>query len=246
MVLLLDLGNSRLKWTSLDGVGQGACLWSAHGTSWEEAWRKLPRPQRIVAVSVVGEAREALVNDWCRTNWQLGVEYLQTTARHAGLENGYFQPQQLGVDRWAALLGAWRRFHGNLLVVDAGTALTIDAVSAEGQHLGGVIAPGLSTALRALSDTADRLAVSELEAIREPWGRSTQECVVTGVLQQAVAVVERSYHSLERELGCCVQGVICGGDAPLLLSHLSGCWEHVDDLVLRGASVLAEIGEEGV
>jgi type III pantothenate kinase len=151
MRLVLDIGNSALKWGLVDERGvrdAGRVLHRESGIA--AALAMLPaglstHPD-IIGVNVTGRAAATCVEDWAGRS----VRWLEASATAGGVRNGYEQPRQLGVDRWAALVGARRLGTGPWVVVGCGTALTIDLLRADGQHLGGYIVPGLG-------DAGDRL-----------------------------------------------------------------------------------------
>ncbi len=165
--LVLDLGNSRLKW-GLHGnrgwMGFGATPNAEIGTLALRDWQNLPRPSRVVGVNVAGEpARVRLEAQVAR--WRLVPQWLTATAEGAGVVNGYKVPAQLGADRWASLVAARQRATSGELVpapavvINAGTAVTIDALDESGRFLGGLIVPGVHVMLRALAENTAALKV---------------------------------------------------------------------------------------
>lgn len=161
---------------------------------------------------------------------QLGLQasFARSEARFAGLRSGYRRPERLGVDRWLALLAAHRRAPGGVCVAMAGTALTLDAVDAKGCHLGGMIAPGMSSLRRALRDAVRFQTQAEQPRLRAILGRDTDACVGAGTLFAALGALDRAAAQATP-----ASRLITGGDARSLMAFLPG-WEWVPDLVLEG------------
>lgn len=185
--LQLDLGNSRLKWRLVAGgrvLSRGAC---APG---DAAWLASPEaPQAVQVASVAEAATEAALA--ARVREQLGLEpyFVRTAARFGDLVNSYPEPERMGVDRWLAMIAARAQCADRLCVVDAGSALTIDLVAADGRHEGGYIVPGSALMARALLADTGRVRFEAGQADSLAPGRSTAACVHHGIaLAQAGAL----------------------------------------------------------
>lgn len=247
MNLLIDIGNSAIKWGSSDGGRQLLTGRAEHaGRAAEELpatlWAGLARPERVLCASVAGDEWREALGHWCRERWQLVPEFVVSEAERAGVRNGYRVSERLGVDRWMALLGAWHAWGGPACIIDAGTALTIDALDADGEHLGGLIMPGVEMMRRSLfANTHGIRAEAPGEATL--LGRDTRAAVTGGTLVAAIAGVERVVADLQQALGPALQLVLTGGEAARLLPLLRGSYRHDPDLVLRGLAVVA--GELG-
>ncbi|MGD8710813.1 MAG: type III pantothenate kinase, partial [Ectothiorhodospiraceae bacterium] len=155
MKLLLDIGNSRLKWALAHDGELRTTGWCPHQgrlpPELAQQWSQLASPDEVCAVSVAAsELWEELVA-WAGARWNLTPVWIRTPGKGGGVRVGYSQPETLGTDRWAAMAGAARRGMLPACVVDCGTAATLDAVDAAGTHLGGMIVPGLSTMRRSLN-----------------------------------------------------------------------------------------------
>lgn len=244
MILLADIGNSRLKWLAWrpGGPGAGTAVvyrGRALDEVLEEAWGTLPRPERVAAVNVAGEAVAAAVRDWCESRWRLRpVFYLAGTAA-CGVRNRYAEPGRLGADRWAAMIGAYHRYGGPVCVIDCGTAVTLDLVDARGRHQGGLILPGMALMRQSLyRDT--RGIPDEGEAGGEWLGHDTRSCVTAGTRHAVAGGLERALRGLDGAVRC----VLTGGDAARLASLLDREVILEPDLVLHGLRLLAEEAEE--
>lgn len=241
--LVLDAGNTRIKWALARGgnfVANGAVPTNASGRLGRE-WMGLDlHGVRAVACSVAGDAVRAAVADAVTAAGGEGVAWLASGERCAGVRNGYARPSQLGVDRWAALIGARARSHEPTIIVNAGTAITIDALTASGEFIGGMILPGVELMLEALASrtaglTAQRGAFSE-------FPRNTADAMTTGALDAATGAATRAQLRLQGREGKPVRMLVSGGAAEALLPCLPAGAEHVTHLVLAGLLVADDAG----
>lgn len=245
MILLIDIGNSRVKWTTFNEGKLGVQGAAAHG-SWGEAdWRReieCSGATRVLAASVATPARNALLTAACQRSIGRPPEFVTSTAAAAGVRNGYSMPAQLGVDRWLAVIGAFHRHSAACCVVDAGTAMTIDAVDGAGQHLGGFIVPGprlmVDSLLTGTSDLADRWSWdSAPDQTRFPG--NTRDAIEHGCLKALAALVETALRQIEVRASQPPRLILTGGAAPVLIPWLPQPVEFVTDLVLQGLARLA-------
>lgn len=246
--LLLDLGNSRVKWMLAKpghlGRQRALTLDAAGAVPVDALLAALPK--RVDVIRMVSVARPARTRALARAlRRATGVEpwLLHTTARAAGVRCGYREPWRLGADRWAAVIGA-HHLHvppQALCVVDIGTAMTIDFVSREGQHGGGVIMPApalmVETLLRGTQGIRRR-ATPGGTGRRTLFARGTHEALVQGSRHAAAALVERALREARARFGGRPRLVITGGGAAQLLPWFTVPYAHVPDLVLRGLAAL--------
>ena len=155
-----------------------------------------------------------------------------------GLHIDYDDPARIGVDRLAAAAAAHRAAPGQaVVVVDAGTALTVDAIDAEGTFRGGAIAPGLRLGLNALSAGTSFLPQVELAATTPLLGKNTADGLRSGALHGSAALVEGLCARMAATLDSPVALFLTGGDAPLLEPHIAAVHTCAPDLVLRGLAL---------
>lgn len=247
MILLLDAGNSRLKWATLrNGHFE-------HGGSLEQtdeaikecasaAWGNLDAPEAVLVANVAGEPLRRALNSWVKRRWKLTPEYVAATAEQFGIRNAYNEPARLGVDRWLALLAARELFTGPLCVVDCGTALTVDVLAQDDRHLGGLIIPGMQLMRDALTARAEGIR-GQIDLATHAQvtllGTDTGSAVAGGTLYAEVAFIDRIFADLRAELGPELRCVITGGDAQRL-QPLLGCRAHYEaELVLLGLARVA-------
>ncbi len=243
-ILLLDVGNTRLKWALDD---EGAFL---AGGGFRHGGRLDPdalgtlircdaaRPVRGVVSCVANEPLCATLAGWFEQHLGLSLQRVTAAARGWGVVNGYAQPQRLGSDRWAAMVAARNRCAGLVCVVDAGTAITVDLLDGAGQHQGGYILSGLHMLLEGVAENT-AVRVSDLPApLREP-GRDTACGLANGALEAACAFIESIVRHFEQQMGEAVQCLLTGGDGALLSPHLQIPHATEPALVLHGLSRMA-------
>lgn len=235
MRLEIDAGNSFIKWR-LSAQGQEVSrgrLAKAAFTPTQLAAVVGAVPDAVWVASVLGAAFEQQLSQWCRQHWQLAPCYARTQASCAGVRNSYQQPERMGVDRWLAMVAAFSRRRqcgpGGLVVVDCGSAITIDYLDQNGQHQGGYIIPGLTTMQRSLlRHTAQiRYEAAPLKVSLKP-GNNTADAVTQGALFALHALAQR----LAQDVGA-GEMLITGGDGELF-QRFAGVGEYSPDLVLDG------------
>jgi type III pantothenate kinase len=243
--LVIDVGNSRMKWglwTPRGWLAQGVVPNADIGTLALRDWQNLPRPMRAVGVNVAGEAARVRVEGQL-SRWRLPVEWLVAAESAGGVRNRYERPAQLGADRWASLVAARRRVIGAdpngapCVVVNAGTAVTVDALAADGVFRGGFILPGMRLMLRALSENTAALKVAP--GRYEDFPTNTPDALYSGALQAVCGAIELMRLRLT---GGSMQAVcyVAGGAAQEIGPHLAPPVEVVDNLVLEGVLALSE------
>ena len=224
-VLCIDSGNTRLKW----GLREGG-VWLQQGVASAAEPGALPAvAERVVACNVGGlvprNAIEALA---ARTG--VAVEWVRAQPAQCGVTNGYEHPDQLGADRWAALIGARALHRGDCLVVMCGTATTIDLLGADGNFHGGLIVPGLDLMRDALARGTADLPATAGTFVDQP--RNTFDAIASGAVQATVGAIERMFRQLDvtRDPLCLISGGAAGAVPP----RLTFAHRAVDNLVLEG------------
>lgn len=241
--LLVDIGNTRIKWAlAADGLTIGAPFPSpaAGLTGWlDRYWPPLPPPAEVWISSVAGGATGETVTDWISRHWQLEPHYARVQASGHGITTRYQQPERLGVDRWLALVGARHAFPGPLCVVDCGTAITLDALDADGIHQGGLIAPGLGLMRDALMRSAPGLDVAP-EDCRDLLATATAPGIASGIRQAAQGLIERGLARLAEDWQAEPRLILTGGDGERLGIDLRVPYQHRPNLVLEGLLAITE------
>jgi len=230
MRLLIDAGNSRLKWAVAGPRG-----WDAQGDlGYAELGLLadvLPSVDRCFIASVTGDRHERALRELLGKG-QIRAEWLAAERRFDDLANGYDDPAQLGVDRWMAVIAAHARKRGPLLVVSVGTAMTVDAVSTDGTFLGGLIV------LRdAIAQGTARVAAGN--GCWQPFPSNSADAVQSGIIAALAGAVLVQH----RQLAASAEDVCCfltGGGAAMLQPHLPVALEWVPNLVLEGIDRVAQ------
>ncbi len=232
MIIAIDIGNTRVKW----GL-YAENRWHSTGFMMTaEAEKKLiaqaekwPANAHVVICNVAGKALEEVINPVFSARFRQCF-WLRAQASTAGLINSYEEPQKLGADRWAAMIGARSKEKGATLVVCAGTATTVDWLDARGVFRGGLIMPGFDMMRMALAANTARLPFAEGVLSDEP--RNTHDAIFSGCLYAQVGAIERMYVNLckEGEAHC----LLTGGIAPLLAPCLTIPYRIEENLILTG------------
>jgi len=245
--LLFDAGNTRLKW----GIAEGARLVRTGAITHETLAEtgiaalttRLPRDVDTVLVSnVAGASFATRLSGVIGMHCNCDVHFARPASAAFGVTNSYRQPRHLGVDRWVAMIGAYNEFHSALCIVDAGTAVTIDALDRSGQHLGGQILPGIALMTGALSsDTSDLPAVRRAPPAAgggmDAFATSTGSAIYNGSLGAVCGGIERAVRTL-RAARYRPKLVLTGGDASRILARLKDSAVHRPNLVLQGLAIM--------
>ncbi|MBI5006328.1 MAG: type III pantothenate kinase [Nitrosomonadales bacterium] len=237
-MLLLDVGNSRCKW-ALAQAGAWTHQGVAGNTEWvvlQHAFAALPPPHRILVSNVAGEAMAQRLGAICAA-WKCQPEFVTADAECCGVRNGYERAESLGSDRWAALIAAWQRVRGACLVVNCGTATTVDALSAQGEFLGGLILPGVSLMQHSLATNTAQL-LAEQGSLQD-FPRNTADAIHSGMMQATLGAIRHQFGLLHSRYGD-VRCLLGGGAAEIVQPHLDLPLERVDNLVLKGLQVIGE------
>jgi len=241
MHLLVDIGNTRLKWgmATESGFLSGEPLVHRELSRQDllAAWNSIGSPARMAIACVSAKPLLELVCSVAEELWQ-GIEivHAQSKAYACGVHNAYRQPEKLGVDRWLALLAVHRQYSQAVCLVDCGTAITLDVMDAQGRHQGGMICPGLALMKQSLYLGTENLQFSGTHYPVE-LASFTEAAIYSGTLSAATGLIE---HVLARQPEQ-TQLILTGGDAKLIASQLAFKAVIDPDLVLRGlAMVLTE------
>lgn len=238
MILELDVGNTRIKWRLL-AADTLLPLNTGHVSDLQQLQRVTELQVGISFArmcSVRGGELNQQIEQWVRDQYGIELQRAAVMVSRGGVSNQYADVSRLGIDRWLAMLAAYRRAGGACMVIDSGTAFTLDVVDAQGQHKGGYIIPGLGLMRSSLeAHTAIRLMENYSGDSRE-LGHSTDAAVFNGTLSALLATVELQRQALQAQGS--VKIYFAGGDAELLhsLADIEGS-EVVSTLVFDGLDV---------
>ncbi len=259
MNLWVDVGNSRCKWARQN---QGSSLAEQQGVNYtpetlskllDAHWHRWGgAPQSVWVSNVAGAAVERTLRQWIAQHWGCEVQFAYTQKQACGVTNGYENPGQLGVDRWLALLAAHQLSPAApCLVVDCGTAVTLDLLNERGQHQGGWILPGLHTMRLALQKNAHALqqnAATWQEPGQKPDycaapprlkgaflpARDTQNGLIFGTLYAVICLITQVWDTVSMHGKFPLNVFLTGGAAPEVYPHLTLLCRHEPNLVLQG------------
>ncbi|MDB6098725.1 MAG: type pantothenate kinase [Gammaproteobacteria bacterium] len=247
MILVIDVGNTRLKWAWLTSTGlsdqQAVVHRDAKPGIWTTAlFKSGQRPSRVLVSNVAGPVMAKTLARLTKRNFRVDVEFVTAAREFHGLTSGYLDPSLLGADRWLALIGAWTRARTALCVVDAGTAVKVDSVDLSGQHLGGLIAPGIHMMREVLMSNTSDIAKASLNSSPSLAGilaNNTIAAVSRGAVFALAGMADRAAEVIEQSTGSQPKLFITGGDASIIAGTMRTRGEIVPDLVLQGLAVIA-------
>jgi type III pantothenate kinase len=249
MHAVVDIGNTRIKWALLDHGRLEQPGSAVHRDALDAALAALdatlPRMlERVVVANVAGEAIAERLRELVGTRRGARVEFIATAAQRFGVRCAYAEPARLGVDRWVAVLAAYRAAAGAACVINAGTAVTFDAVDAGGRHLGGLILPGARLIAAALDRETSNIGATEpagaAPAGLDLLGKSTDAAVGNGAMLALAAALDRAVGTVARALGTQPRVYLSGGGAAQLRGWLETSVELRADLVLEGLALFAD------
>ena len=177
--------------------------------------------------------------------WRIHAQLVVVEQNRFGISTRYNNPRTLGCDRWLALIAAHQEFTKTVCVIDCGTAVTIDVITDNGMHIGGLISPGISTARHSLGQKTNNLPMVENHIENNNNSSSflannTQDAILGGTLYQISAYIERIVSEFKQEFGDNTESIITGGDAQLILGLSAHHIHHRETLVLDGLRIVAK------
>ena len=244
MMLLVDAGNTAIKW-GLYKAGEivitDRFVHRDHEITEQltRSWKSLQQPADICIANVAGQALGDALSAWIRQQWSLTPRFVSTTDEACGVKNAYPVAEDLGVDRWAALIAAHHHTRDAACIIDCGTAITVDVLAADGQHQGGLIIPGIELLKQVVrEDTAGVRPRTEIQAATL-YANSTAAGVHGGAVYMAVAAIDRIITDVAATQNQDLEVVITGGDAGKMLPLLARSAHHDPALVLKGLAIIA-------
>lgn len=253
-VLLIDIGNTRIKWARFDGKRLGRQHAAVHsGWGGEDYARHVIGSgrglDRILVSSVAGQRAARSLQLAARRARAVAPEFVASQRHGGGITVGYLEPWRLGVDRYVATIGAYHLAKGKAVcVVGVGTAMTIDLVDAKGRHHGGAIIPAPTLMVESLLNNTDgirRRARGGAEGGNGLFGRSTRDALEQGSRYAAAALIDRAVGEARALIGGRAPVVmLTGGGAPAVQPLVKSVCVSVPDLVLQGLAALCSSGRE--
>ena len=245
MLLVIDIGNTRTKWALADDAGKLSPTEFCLNANIAKANFPIAQAQSVVIANVAGEAMARQITPLLQP---LALHFITASAQVCGVKNNY--QNTLGADRWAALVAAWRNTKHATVVVNAGTAITIDCIGKDGTFLGGTIMPGLRLMHESLSKNTAQLRVDEVGVSNfdADFPANTQEGIQTGCLNAVAGAIHLMQKRLEKHSGWLPKLIISGGDAPNIAKALNTPILNIstkqviiiENLVLQGLVLLSK------
>ena len=242
-MLTIDVGNTRIKW----GVWRGDQLEQSGGDRYESAqllleldriFGSMDLPDQVVICCVAGEKVKTNLVLWFEEQGNHQLSFIESASSAMGVTSAYQRPEQLGVDRWVAMIAAHHKYSDSALcVIDAGTAVTLDYMTAEGRHMGGLIMPGIELMRKSLYQGTDALA--EIPGNQVNLARNTQDAVYSGCASLMFNGIPAVYEKLCQQYGDKAIVVVTGGDAEKLAEYFDNDCLLEPNLILYGLRLLA-------
>ena len=233
MILAIDAGNTRVKWGLHDGaqwLERGAVVTAECGRL-DDALPRVSGIERAIIANVAGQTVARALGEMLAAR-HIEARWARSEAERCGVRSGYAEPAQLGVDRWAALIGARHLYAGPCVVVNAGTTMTVDALSSESIFLGGFIVAGYSMMREALATHTAQLELCEGRFSFFP--DNTADAIASGALNALAGAVERMRRYMVETGEDDPLILVSGGNAAVLAEGLEGAPRIVENLVLEG------------
>jgi type III pantothenate kinase len=241
MKLLIDAGNTRLKWALADGNDwvRSGILPVEQAGELSKQFADMRDIQQIWVSNVAGEEIAQHIRNIGAGKYGQ-PHFVVARQAQCGVRNGYSNPSQLGSDRWAALIAAWHLVQGKCLMVNSGTAITIDTLSGQGEFLGGLILPGVELMQRSL--VAATVQLKSAQGEYAPYPLNSADALYSGAIQASCGAIERQYTLLNDHSA---PVILSGGAAGLLQPYLNQKLfsvppRVVDNLVLQGLLLMAQ------
>jgi len=240
MLLAIDAGNTRVKWGLHDGkrwIKRGHAD-TACAATLKSVFARLPPAREIIVSNVAGGGLRATLERALPVS--PAARWIRSAAAQCGVRNSYAKAAQLGCDRWAALIAAHAMCRGAAVVVNAGTALTVDALTEDGVFVGGIIVPGVELMRSALA--RDTAGLRRRPGTFSFFPDNTGDAIMSGAINALCGAVERVALHLQQGGGAMPACLLSGGAANLIAPQLNLEVKVVDNLVLDGLIIMARNG----
>ena len=239
MKLLLDIGNSSVNWASEEEskfFSQGSFMYDKN--NFENSLQKnislTKNTSKILVSNVAGSDIFNSLNSWVKKHGSLELWQSCINRKFKGLKISYTKTEQMGIDRWLSMVACWERYQSSLCIVSCGTALTIDSVDSDGNHLGGYILPGIDLMQKTLIKNTENINFSIKNDPSIDYASDTKTAVNNGAFLALVSTIDHVVNKFKLELGGVPKCIIYGGNAPLVKSLLGHKFEYEPNLVLHG------------
>ena len=239
MKLLLDIGNSSVNWAS-----EKESIFLSHGSfvydknnfenSLQENISLTKNTSKVLVSNVAGLDIFNSLTSWAEKHGSLELWQSCIEKEFKGLKTSYIKTEQMGIDRWLSMVACWEKYKSSLCIVSCGTALTIDSIDHEGNHLGGYILPGIDLMQQSLIKNTENINFNVNHYPSIDYASDTKTAVNNGAFLSLVSSIDHVVNKLKLELGDAPKCVIYGGNAPLVKPLLEQKFEYEPNLVLHG------------
>lgn len=237
MKILVDIGNTRLKYL-LEQENEETIRGSIDNSNVTNEW--LTEHWDIASHIIIGSVNTGdliqLINTWAKTN-RIKIQLIESEKSRFGITSSYDEPKSLGVDRWLAFLGAASIFpKKSVVIIDAGTATTLDVMDSKGEHQGGWILSGVDLLLSQLNQNTAKVLFKKTDTVNVEWGKSTSECVNNAAWAATIAMLNKGIQQAEQKFTL-THCIILGGNAERLLPFIrseNAQIEIMHDLIFEG------------
>lgn len=243
MQLLLDIGNSSINWAiqehdRFDATGAFAYSGKTIKQNLEDNLSISKKPVSVLVSNVAGPEILNALNDWLEIRWQLECWQPGVSVKYNNLINSYQDTTQMGIDRWLSMVAGWESNQSALCLVSCGTALTIDLIDVNGNHLGGYILPGIELMQKALINNTVQINTNIKKQPSIEYANDTQTAINNGAFMATVSMINNVADQFYSESGSEVKCIISGGMANLIQPLLKHSYSYEPNLVLMGLSIL--------
>lgn len=231
MNLLIDIGNSYIKWAICEGSTIIETGSQPITLDFSILSQYIDKIEQAFVANVAGDRMADNIQAWAKESGLLYLHFIYTEKSYNGLVNGYNKAEQLGVDRWLGMIGARKRSSNDFILIDIGTAVTVDYVTSDGQHQGGYIVPGVELMSHSLDQQTDVGNQNNIDwsQISTQRGKDTKQAIAGGIMLLVVNFIELIIRKNE-----VADIFVTGGNAPVLLPCCKNNYQHVPHLVLEG------------
>jgi type III pantothenate kinase len=248
MILLLDIGNSSVNWAlqeqdEFTSVGAFSYKKNNFKQDLDTNLSPVKKPSNVLVSNVAGDDVLNLLNDWVKTQWQQECWQPHVSSSFKELKNSYSDVEQMGLDRWLAMIASWEKYQTALCLVGCGTALTIDLIDSGGNHLGGYIVPGIELMQKALVSNTEQINIVVNNQASLDYANDTVSAVNNGAFMATVAMIDRVTDNFFNESKSEAKCIISGGMAELIKPLLNRPFQYEANLVLSGLSILHEASQ---
>ena len=247
-ILLLDIGNTRIKWGIFDNhnilINGAVNVRESEQDNFLSLYQSFPSGiEKAVASSVLDSDISIKLKKTFKSFFGFKIEFIETDENSHNVINGYDEPLSLGVDRWVAMIAARNEFKKDVMIIDMGTAITIDLIDKYGTHRGGKILPGFKLMSEALNkNTSNIQQTINLHNIEKKdiqfWGKDTRNVIISGITSAISGAIQVSLDELNSN-GEEAVVIITGGDSEFFKDYLDRAYKFRPNLVLSGLAVLA-------